>query len=155
MNSVRTLALVAIITSCATLEDHEIPNLRNQSLPALRFDGLYQTAQEGEDWSYLRFYPDGTVISVCSNGTPNDLKSWFTKEHANISIGTVLLEGAHLSFTSTSSQGAVDYEGELILDQLHLTLYSHINSYRGKDVYSFTQYDAEPDDAADRASPDR
>ena len=60
------------------------------------FDGLYETKceiEEGDDEgsvSYLRFYANGTVISVGSDceGTADELKDWFHAKADQVSKGT-------------------------------------------------------------------
>ena len=53
---------------------------QNPDNSKVRFDGLYQTKayidkQDNDTtYSYLRFYPDGRVIKVTSEGTAFDLK---------------------------------------------------------------------------------
>ena len=60
----------------------------------IRFDGFYQTKgdidkQDNDTtYSYLRFYPDGKVLSVTSEGTALDLKDWFNLKQNNPSIGS-------------------------------------------------------------------
>jgi hypothetical protein len=114
----------------------------------LRYDGLYMSAtktdSEGEHyWRYLRFYPDGGVITVSSTGKPEDLRPWFSKAHDAVSHGVVTLRGNEISFSGVSSEGTVDYAGEIDGDRLRLNSYSHINDNRETDEYVFVSWQAE------------
>lgn len=89
--------------------------------PGIRFDGVYRTKPpSGEpgypSWRYLRFYPDGTVISCLSTGRPRDLPRWFGREHKLVSKGDYVLSGDNLTFITTwyaqSSRGAESYSGK-------------------------------------------
>jgi hypothetical protein len=136
------LGLAAILTSCAMM--------RNHGTVALRFDGVYQSERVEDYWNYLHFYPDGTVITVSSTGQPEDLRTWFTKEHVGVSIGKVTRKGGRVSFSATSSDGSVDYDGRLVGDQVHLDSYSHINGHRSSDVFKFVRWKSEQGDPPNR-----
>ena len=113
---------------------------------ALRYDGLYQSGVvdwigRGRDaapvWSYLRFYPDGTVVNTSTPGRPEQL-GWLRISNESLPAGTVEVEGNRLSFSVREGNNpAVDYEGEIVGDRLHLRIHSHINGYRGEEVYVF------------------
>ena len=93
----------------------------------IRYDGLY--CRFYEDYtSYLRFYKDGTVISVSSTGSPEDLKKWFNAPYEN--SGTYSNVDNIISFETTSSVGTVSYHGKILKDRLVLDRHSYIN---GKD----------------------
>lgn len=85
-------------------------------------------------YSYLRFYPDGTVIGVTSSGTPTDLRRWFNKPYEN--TGTYSFKDASITFSLTSPEGTVDYEGSIVRRLLTLNLHSHINGYRSVITYT-------------------
>jgi hypothetical protein len=146
MRNILILGLAVILTSCAKIGDHET---------ALRFDGIYQSERTGDYWYYLRFYPDGTVIEVSSTGQPNDLRQWFTKEHDGVSTGKVTLKGKRISFSAVSSAGSVDYDGELVGNQLRLHSYCHINEHRSNNLYVFVRWEAEQGAPADADKPRR
>src|SRR5215813_5695031 len=90
-----------------------------QSKATVRFDGLYQTASEidtiSNDTTYyfLRFYPDGKVLSVTSSGNVYDLKKWFNLKQDNPSIGVYEISGNRIYFTTTSNEGTVVYDGQI------------------------------------------
>jgi len=113
----------------------------------LKYDGVYMSGKEDSDdesyRTYLRFYPDGDVIAVGSTGQPEDIRKWFSKESPVLSRGKVTVKGKRIFFSAVSAEGAVDYTGEADRDHLHLDCLSHINQYRGRDVYVFVKWQAE------------
>ncbi|HSC53390.1 MAG TPA: hypothetical protein VLC98_07220 [Phnomibacter sp.] len=110
----------------------------------IHLDGFYQTQayidKEDNDttYSYLRFYSDRKVLSVTSEGTPNDLKDWFNLKMDNPSIGDYEIRGKRIYFSTTSREGTVKYKGK-INDQYHLALKSKslINGYKSREKYYF------------------
>ena len=120
-----------------------------QSHVRLRFDGLYesdrqagpqQTSQQHYYWQYLRFYDDGLVLTVSTNGPqPSQIARWFTRESNAGSKGTYSLTGRRITFAATSSSGTVDYEGRIEGDTIIVKHHSHINGNRG-----VTQFDFRP-----------
>lgn len=115
--------------------------------PTVHFDGLYQSEQVGKgrdkSWSYIRFFPNGLVITVSSTGEPRHLKQWFDKNYPRTkyaSSGRFTVEGRHIKFISTSSSGTVDYEGEIIASSLILRSHSHINGNRAVREYKFVSF---------------
>lgn len=129
--------LTTVLISCSTIKNHEKDELK---YGILFFEGIYQSEKKGDYWSYLRFYPDQTVISVSSSGIPSDLKIWFDKDNENISIGRIVVKGNTISFSTTSREGKVDYTGAIINEKLHLEFFSQINSNKGKEVYKFIKW---------------
>jgi hypothetical protein len=117
----------------------------------LRYDGIYQSGRRESNgtayWSYLRFYPDGTVLTVHSTGRPDQLKKWFSKDHTGVSRGTVKRDGNSITFSAVSQEGTVDYSGDIEGDQLHLDRHSHINDFKGSDRYAFVGWGEKPDTA--------
>ena len=119
---------------------------------AIRFDGVYQTAAEIDTidrdttWNYLRFYKDGTVISVAASGTVDDIAQWFTLRPAavktawqqNPSKGGYKVKGKRIRFTTTSKQGSIVYKG-VIVDEMKLKLHfkSAITGNKGTEIYQF------------------
>ena len=87
---------------------------------------------------YLRFYNDGTVITVTTAGKVEKLIPWFNKDHRGITKGKYTLKGSYISFYITSDAGQVDYEGELVNENLRqLKVKSRINNYEGTEIYNF------------------
>lgn len=111
----------------------------------LRFDGVYvDDSQLSKGYSsYLRFYPDGTVLQVSSTGSAEDLTGWFRKEQAEryFSMGWYELQGGRLKCSTTSSSGTVEYFGRVDSASLELYSYSHINGHTALCHYRFAHVD--------------
>lgn len=119
----------------------------SQSVNAdLKYDGVYMSEEKvASDMttryrSYIRFYPEGDVIVVSSTGRPEDLKKWFSKDHATVSKGKFTIQGNRISFSAVSSKGTVDYSGEIEGDQIRLNYYSHMNQRRDSTTYNFAKW---------------
>ena len=119
-------------------------NGQNSDSSKVRFDGLYQTKayidkQDNDTtYSYLRFYPDGKIINVTSEGTAFDIKEWFNLNMKNPSVGSYKIRGKRLDFSTTSGAGTVVYKGKI--KDKHLLLVkskSLINGYKDKEKYYF------------------
>ena len=114
----------------------------------LRYDGIYQ-AKEEDYFLYLRFYADGTVLTVSSGSHPDQVFSLISKDQAEVSTGNYTLEGDTLSFSATSEEGTVDYHGQLDGERLVVQSYSHINESHSDEEYTFVPvfpvlYEGEP-----------
>jgi TIR domain len=107
--------------------------------PTVRTEGLNRSKRIGDYWSYLRFYGDGTVLTASSSGSPEQVIAWLNPENVFVSRGTRTISGRQISFTATSTQGSVDYEGEIEGELLTLRIHSRINANR-----SITDYDFVP-----------
>jgi hypothetical protein len=69
----------AVLTCCLAL----CPIRNVAANDSLRFDGLYRCnkgSSAGPVTFYLRFYPDGVVLSVLAKGGPEDLATWFNRQ---------------------------------------------------------------------------
>ena len=116
------------------------------NIPQVRYDGFYQTvsdiSKEDNDtsYSYLRFYSDGQVISVTSEGTAYDLREWFNLGMHDCSVGKYEIRGRRLYFSTTNTSGTVIYNGK-ISDQYHLSLKakSLVNGYKDQEKYYFVE----------------
>lgn len=116
----------------------EKPTKKN--VPSLRFDGLYRA--EGPSYhSYLRFYEDGTVLQVSTNGKPEQLPRWFAKTHTEVPRGNYAIKGQSISFSTASSEGTVACEGQILDDSLDLSSHSYIDDHEGRARYSLVQVD--------------
>jgi hypothetical protein len=98
----------------------------------LKFGGVYRFKND-----YLRFYPDRTVLNVSTSGEPDQIASWFGKDHDYLSIGTYTLSGNQLKFSATCEYGDVDFEGSVQGDTLVLNIHSRINNHRERGTYKF------------------
>jgi hypothetical protein len=120
-------------------------NAQNKKIVSVRFDGFYQSTvdmtalPDDKSWRYLRFYPNGKVISVTSTGNASDLKNWFSiKKH--LDFGYWELNENRLYFSTTSNEGTVIYDGFVINKfYLELKIKSLINGYADKETYYFVK----------------
>jgi hypothetical protein len=115
----------------------------NKDSGPISYSGIYQTKKlenknTGDKYRYfLKFYKDGTVISVTANGTADDLKSWFKKGHENVGEGQYEIEDDEITFTTSSTYGEIDYSGT-IEDKNTLKLKSVSSGNGHKEQLSFT-----------------
>lgn len=87
---------------------------------------------------YLRFYPNGKIISVTTAGKSYDLKKRFNLKMDNLSIGRYNVLGKNLYFSTTSKEGTVIYSGKIKDEHyLVLNLKSLINSHKEMRKYYF------------------
>lgn len=111
-------------------------------------EGIYETKcvydeddKEGEK-SFLRFYPNGKVLSVGTecDATVTDLKIWLNLEMENKSIGDYKIKRRRIKFLTTSSIGTVNYRGRITKSGiLKLKMKSLINGYRSTEEYHFVK----------------
>ena len=106
----------------------------------IRFDGLY-CAPDDEGFlppvtSYLRFYPDGVVVSVAARDTPQEAAKWIRRDDRFSSQGRYSFVKRAVAFSVTNVNGAVDYSGTLDGDQLAVS-WDARNGKKGKDTYKF------------------
>lgn len=118
----------------------------------IRYDGVYkgtpeilENYDETTTCKYLRFYPDGTAITVStecdeSDGALKEFKTWFHRGHKDMSKGKFTIHEGAISFSSVSRAGTVDYSGEASYTTMHLTTFSHINQYKNTDSYVFIKW---------------
>lgn len=111
-------------------EDNNISN-------TLSIIGLWRHKNEDESSSYLRFFPDGTVVSVTSTGEPHQVIKWFG--HDFEMQGSYRINDKYIEFQTTSKQGTVEYAGNIIDSNLmELNWHSKINGHIKKNVrYSY------------------
>ena len=103
----------------------------SKSLSSIRYDGVYYKKNNSYT-SYLRFYSDGTVITASSTGTIIEIKRWFNKENSDISKGIYRIVEEKISFQSKSSNGVVEYNGQVYENKIILNSHSYINGYEEK-----------------------
>ena len=108
--------------------------------PALKFDGLYcGHADDGSRppvKSYLRFYPDGIVVSTVSRDTPGETAKMIRRDSTFSRQGRYTVAGDRLTFSVTNPTGSVDYSGTIDGNRLLLS-WDARNGKKGKDVYTF------------------
>jgi hypothetical protein len=117
---------------------------QTQKKGTIRYDGIYQTVTSIDTTNsdttrhFLRFYPNGKVISVGSTGTVLDLEKWFNINHKDISVGNFEITEKRIYFSTTSSTGTVIYDGLFINKYyLELNIKSLINNYTATERYYF------------------
>jgi len=132
-----TLALVSLFVSCASSKTPIVTNnstVTNNLTGTIRYDGLYYRKEGADSNQYIRFYDDGTVITVTSTGTITQIKNWFDKNNKSpFSRGKYVVTGDSITFQSTSEAGRVDYNGKILDNKLILNIHSHINGFRASD----------------------
>jgi hypothetical protein len=105
----------------------------------LNTNGVYQCPWTQATY-YLRFYDDGTVISVDSTAQPVDLQAWFSKASANAAIcsGIYALVGSSISFQTSCAIGAsLDYVGTIASNALTLDVRNMSNGSLSTRTYTF------------------
>lgn len=116
------LALTMLLSGCGNGEE-------------LLYDGFYQYAYP-DCTSYLRFFPDGKVVSATSTGTPEQVARWLDHEYEENGVYTI--EDGVLKFTITSSNGQVSYTGKILDGSIEMDVISYINGNISNDrVYDF------------------
>ena len=105
----------------------------------IRFDGVYyasvawppgwgQKAKKGSAlFLYFRFYPDGTVVSLLSTGTPMEVGRFIRRNLEESGNGTYSISGDRLHFRVTTPHGSVIYTGRVHGDSLALRSYGSIS----------------------------
>src|ERR1017187_6365813 len=68
----------------------------------VRTDGLYQAVFGGDNgYGYLRFFSDGSVLSVTSTGTPDQVAKWMKKGSDVVSNGKADIQGSNIKFSGS------------------------------------------------------
>lgn len=117
-----------------------------------KFHGFYVSAPDFDAGSYsceyLRFYPDGVVITVnseCGAESRRAVNQWFHRDKAgnapkHVSIGRTEISGNHLNFNSLLENVDVIYWGKIRTPGLRLHRLSRFNGYRDFATYRFYPY---------------
>lgn len=120
----------------------------------LLYDGLYTA---GNNYYWLRFYEDGTVIYAAGQVNPTDIAGFnevFNADWEWSDKGTYSVEGPELKFSTTSSSGDVtEQEGTIEGDTLALNVH-YANDFQEELVYEFLEMpSATPADNSTDAPP--
>ena len=99
--------------------------------PSIRCDGVYYRKASGYT-EYLRFFEDGTVISMSAIWTIDQIKDYFNKSYDN--TGKYEIVENKISFRTTNKFGSVDYNGQIYKNKLILNSHSLINGNRRDNV---------------------
>ncbi len=95
----------------------------------LLFNGVYQYKNpEYSHFRYLRFFADGKVVGVSSDGTPEKVAQWLDHEYEDQGVYTV--KNDVVKFVLTSSYGKVSYIGKIVNEAIDIDVVSNINGYR-------------------------
>ena len=119
-------------------------NVSSQTNEFIRFDGVYQSETQGDYRQFIRFYQDGTVITVSCTCEVKGIEAWFNKENLkdeDDSSGKYEIKETKIYFTSTSSYGTVVYYGTLTNEYtINLNIKSLINDYENQETYYFIKF---------------
>lgn len=97
----------------------------------------FDSLENGNFCSYLRFYSDGTVIEVTTLGNPDEIKRWFRRPYSR--TGRYTLNGNRIRLSTTATEGMIEKEGVLKADTLRLNWFSHINKRSGVEEYRWVR----------------
>lgn len=110
----------------------------------MRFDGLYAAPGDGYT-AYLRFYPDGDVVSCSSTGTPAEVSRWFAR--GNQGAAAYVRDGDRVRFEfwidfsdrgEPAPKGAIRYDGAFAdADSLKVHVASDLTGSRTDETYRF------------------
>lgn len=109
----------------------------------LHFEGLYR-AKVNNGHSYLRFYPDGTVLTASSAKMPGEVARWFDKDNI-FTKGYYKVEGTGLKFTIMDKYSSFDYSGIVSRKRLKLKVFNRNGDEPQELVYRFMPLDLTPD----------
>lgn len=121
-----------------------------------RTDGVYLLREPDSD-SFLRFMPDGRVISATTTGEEpiHEVIEWLVPG-PNIAASSVTIDGDRIEWTERLGDGPddlVDYRGVYADDHLLLEEYSHLTQWRGTDRrYAFMSLESLEKARATRAT---
>ena len=103
----------------------------------LRFDGVYRArVQPPASWGvkptkelflYFRFYPEGSVVSLLSTGTPMEVAKFIRRNLEESGNGTYSISGDRLDVRVTTRHGSLIYSGKIHSDSLALRSYASIS----------------------------
>lgn len=116
------------------------PGLSAQTV--VRHDGVYQSQEERDSggdpaWTYLRFTPDGMVISFATSAARADELGSFSLSNPMLPISSVTTGERGISFTVSDCGGVlVGYEGRAEGDRLYLRVHAN-NGYQAERVFTF------------------
>ena len=107
----------------------------------LHFDGLYCWEEHWLKY-YLRFFPDGTLVSEATSRFPEDMAERLPYGDERMVRGRWQYDGGQIRFNTTSLPGSVSYQGQ-VLEGGHLLLdvHSFINGKRFRRQYRFWSFD--------------
>ena len=129
--------ILAVVALFPISENHSAPSAEFSS-HSLRFDGLYRSEKVGNAWTYLRFFPDGSVIYATSTGLPEQIAPWFNQDFQRYR-GEYVVLGNRISFhVGGEAESTVSFRGSIEENGLVLSSHSSLNGNREPDrVFGF------------------
>jgi hypothetical protein len=108
----------------------------------IRFDGVYGAPiQTPAGWRvkkqlflYFRFYPDGSVVSLLSPGTPIDVAKFIRRNLEGSGNGSYSISGDRVNIRVLALHGSIIYTGKFHGNSLALRSYGSISI----PLYQFT-----------------
>jgi hypothetical protein len=119
------------------------------NMKSLKFNGVYYNKfHYEENHKYIRFYENGTVLTVTSNGTIRQIKEWFNIDNKNvgdsIGIGNFKIDRNEISFQIKYGVkhriGIISYNGNISDNGLWLNEH-YRGGYECIYEYTFAQWD--------------
>lgn len=108
------------------------------SLALLRFDGVYQSKSQDSGWTYLRFFPNGTVIYVHSIGSPDEIRGWFKPGLDGVDTGRFEVNGKQIRIEISPDSDSLRYRGVLEGNRINLSWEYGPNGLHGTEVFSLS-----------------
>lgn len=105
----------------------------------INFDGIYQYKHRYYS-SYLRFYPDYTVITTSTTDAHEKVVTWFNKENHDIYNDIYLIEkgGGKISFFSNCNDEAINYNAFVRNDNtINVCWFKRIDGTNGSNIYQY------------------
>lgn len=136
--TMRTLAVFALILSLM-LVGGITSAAPTHGASHIDFNGVYQSEQVKDYFYYVRFFQDGTVITVTSKEPPTGLSAWFNKTYYGAGRGTYTINDGHVRFAATSSAGTLEYSGIIQGDVIVFHMHSFINGVKKVHHFHFVK----------------
>lgn len=139
------LLTAIFLSACASVSRTDVSKETDLESGELRFDGMYykdgvitQNRSYGNNYTYLRFYPDGTVIRAATASNPDEVAKWLNKSRSSQTSNYKLKKG-NISFAINANGDISTYDGEILENKIRMTVYSGGNTYI--EDYYFMQID--------------
>jgi len=108
----------------------------------VRYDAFYMNT-ENRYRQFLRFYPDGAVLSATTTGWAPEIVQWFTRENPNLGRGRYEINDDRIGFTirHESNGAVVEYDGIIGDEGVELRLHtlSHANGHTSSGIWRLTK----------------
>jgi hypothetical protein len=98
---------------------------------SVRYEGIYRYRAPSSDGTmYLRFYADGTALSVLSTGSPRQVVRWFHRGPKAPESGHYTVRGDRIHFTTFGFESGTDCSGSIQHASLVLQCHGSRARYR-------------------------